>query len=93
MLLSTGDFVVNLPLPNHPAAIHPQVDAAGTCRIKTSRSTGHFTATTQRRKRAGVGAEAGAAVGGDPVNASPLRPAAKAKEEERGEGSEYFPWA
>ena len=89
---STGDFVVNLPLPNHPAVISHRAVEAGIRRISTNQATAHITATN-RKKTAGVGAEAGAAVGGDLVNANPLHLAVKEKEEERGEGSEYFPWA
>ena len=86
-------FVVAPPLPRLIVVIRPQVADLAFLPVATRSIIGPTTATTRRKKTTGVGVGAAAAAGVANVNASHPPHAAKAKDEEKGEGSEYFPWA
>ena len=86
-------FVVAPPLPRLIAATIPRVVDLISLPVATRSIIGPTTTTRRRKKTigAGVGAAAVAGVANANVNRPPH--AAKAKDEEKGEGSEYFPWA
>ena len=86
-------FVVAPPLPRLTAVTRPQVADLAFLPVATRSTIGPITATRRRKKTTGAGIGAVAVAGAANANVNRPPHAAKAKDEEKGEGSEYFPWA